>query len=54
MRYGLDLSRLSNRLVRFVATFGVDEMGSEDGVDERRFPQSRLTDENDLLLLSNV
>lgn len=43
MRNGLDLGRGSYRLVWSQAAFGVDEVGSEDGVDQRGFAQTGLT-----------
>ena len=43
MRDGVNLSRLAHRLVRLQATLGVDEVRREDGVDERRLAQPRLS-----------
>ena len=40
---GVDLNGLTGRLVRLGATLGIDEMGGEDGVDERALAQARLT-----------
>lgn len=39
---GLDLGGGSNRLVRSQATFRVNEVGSEDGIDQGRFPETSL------------
>lgn len=43
MRHGVDLSRLSNRLLRLESSLGVNQMRSKNSVDQRRLPQTSLT-----------
>ena len=42
MRDGVDLRRLSDRLVRLQAALRVNQVGREDGVDEGRLSEARL------------
>ena len=42
MRDWVNLGRLAHRLIRLQTALGVDEVGGEDGVDERRLPETSL------------
>jgi len=50
MRNSLDFSRLPYRLIMLQTTLRVNEMRSEDGVDESALPKSSLPDDNDIEL----
>ena len=43
MRDGVNLGRLAHRLIRLKTALGVNEVGREDGVDERRLSETSLT-----------
>ena len=43
MRHGMNLSRLSNRLLCLESSLGVNQMRSENSVDQRRLSQTSLT-----------
>lgn len=42
VRHSLNLRRLADGLLRLKATLAVDQVRSEDGIDECRFAESRL------------
>lgn len=50
MRDCLNFGRLANRFVVFKTTLRVDEVRSEDGVDERALPKSCLSNDDDVEL----